>query len=243
MAKDPEELRLLHFGRAFGLPDASPFCVKAESYLRLLGVDYTLKRGNPQKSPRKQLPVLLHRSEVIAGSGHIIDYLRGLFGTHIDDWMTEEQRVQAYHLVHSVEDYLYFILVYQRWVLPQNFKVVTKNFFPGLNPWLKFLIARLVRRGAKTRAIAHGVGRHSHQEMDDLAYQGVEMMAASLGDKDFFFGSQPCWADCSMYGFVCNLLVSEFPEGVGLRMKDFPSLIAYEKRFRARVFPELVVDE
>ena len=233
-----EEIRLIHFGRAYGVPDASPFCIKVEAYLRMLGLEYTLVRGNPTKSPRGQLPVLLHGSAVVAGSTEIVDYLRGFGGSHLDDWLSSEDQVHAYHLLRSVEEYLYFILLYQRWVLPGNFKLIAKNFFGKMNPVAAFFLSRFVRHGSKKRALAQGVGRYSPAEIDKLAYEGMDMMSRQLADKDFFFGDRPCWVDCSMYGFVANLLIPEFTDGACGRAGEFENLVAYEERFRELVFPD-----
>ena len=239
MSDKSEQLRLVHFGPAYGRADASPFCVKAEAYLRMLGVEYDLVRGTPMKSPRGQLPVLLHRNEVVAGSSEIIDYLRGLHGSHLDDWLTDQQQVQAYHLLKSVEEHLYFLLLYQRWLSPKNFKLVENTFFADLNPIAKFLIARLVRRGARQRCVQQGLGRYSPQEINTLAEEAVTMLSRSLGDQDFFFGDKPCWVDCSMFGFITNLLISEFPDGVGAHTRTHENLVAYEQRFGKQFFSDL----
>ena len=241
MTEDKHEtLRLVHFGRAFGRADGSPFCIKAEAYLRLLGLNYELVRGNPMKSPRGQLPVLLHRGETIAGSQEIIDYLRAEFGTHVDDWLSDEHEVQAYHLVKSVEEYLYFLILYQRWVLNENFKLVERAFFADMHPVLRFVISRLARQGSKKRVMAQGVGRYTEAEIDALAYRSVSMLSRSLGDRPYLFGDRPCWADCSVFGFVTNLLAPGFSQGAAIWIREFDNLVCYERRFAEAVFPDFV---
>ena len=39
-------ITLYTFGPAFGLPDASPFVIKAELLLKLAGLPYQTRRGN-----------------------------------------------------------------------------------------------------------------------------------------------------------------------------------------------------
>lgn len=233
-------LRLVHFGPFYGLCDISPFCIKAEAYMRLLGLDYDLVRGDPRKSPRGQLPVLLHEGRTIAGSAELIDYLRALCGSHIDDWLTERDQVHAYHLLRSVEEHLYFLLVYQRWALKKNFKLVSDQLFASLSPFPRLFVPHVVRGRMLQRVRAQGVGRYSSGEIDQMAYRGVEMLSRYLGEQDYFFGAKPCWVDCSMYGFVASLLIPEFTEGVCARMGEFSNLIEFESRFRARVFPDYV---
>jgi glutathione S-transferase len=235
-----EELRLVHFGPVLGVPDPSPFCVKAEAYLRMVGANYSLVRGIPMKSPRGQLPVLLHQGQVIAGSGEIIDYVRELHQSPVDDWLADRQRIDAFHLVHAVEDYLYFCLLYQRWVLPNNFQVTQSYFFRGLNPVVTFFVSRLVRRQARQRAAAHGVGRYPAAEIDRRAKEAVGMLSGHLGDKPYFMGDEPCWVDCSMYGFVCNILLKGMPDGAGKWGHEFGNLVEFEQRFRERYFADFV---
>jgi glutathione S-transferase len=234
------ELRLVHFGPTLGVPDPSPFCVKAEAYLRMVGANYSLIRGVPMKSPRGQLPVLLHHRKVIAGSAEIVDYVRELHESPVDDWLSERQRIDAFHLLHSVEDYLYFLLLYQRWLLPKNFEVTRNMFFRGLNPILAFFVSRFVRRQARRRTVAQGVGRYSAEEIDRLAKEGVSMMSGHLGDKPYFMGDRPCWVDCSMFGFICNILIKESPDGAAKWGHEFGNLVEFEQRFRERYFPDFL---
>ena len=234
------ELKLVHFGRAFGRPDGSPFCVKPEAYLRLIDVPYDLVRGNPMKSPRKQLPVLLHGNKTIAGSQEIIEHLRAEFGNQVDAWLTQEQEVQGYHLAKSVEEYLYFLLLYQRWMLEENFQLVKRAFFGEMPLLARFLIPILARRGSKQRLWGQGVGRYTAEEVDARAYEAVKNLSQTLGEKPFFLGDKPCWVDCSMYGFVTNLMIPDFPRGASLWVREFDNLVAYETRFTELAFPELL---
>lgn len=231
--------RLVHFGRALGRPDGSPFCVKAEAYLRLQGVSYETVRGLPMKGPRGQLPVMFHRQEVVAGSQEIVEYLRARNG-RVDGWLDPAQETSAYHLARSVEEHLYFLLLYQRWLIPENFKVVEQVFFQDLHPVMRFLVSRYARSGARKRTIAQGLGRYSPPEIDRMTYRGVEMLSRSLGSKPFFMGDLPCWVDCSMFGFITNLLIPEFRRGAGHWIRDFQNLVDYEVRFAEAVFPDFL---
>lgn len=236
---DRDLYRLVHFGRALGRPDGSPFCVKAEAYLRLHGVSYETVRGLPMKGPRGQLPVMYHGGEVVAGSQEIVDYLRAQ-SDHVDGWLDPAQETSAYHLVKSVEEHLYFLLLYQRWLIPENFRVVQQVFFHDLHPLLRFLVSRFARRSARQRTIAQGLGRYSAAEIDRMTYLGLEMLSRSLGSKPFFMGDMPCWVDCSMFGFITNLMIPEFTKGAARWVRDFQNLVDYELRFAQAVFPDFL---
>lgn len=59
-------IELHSFGPAFGLPDPSPFCIKAELLLKLSGLPYQRVIGNLQRAPKRKLPVIVDDGATIA---------------------------------------------------------------------------------------------------------------------------------------------------------------------------------
>src|SRR5262245_21254677 len=100
---------------AFGLPDLSVFCFKAEVYLKLAGIPYTTAVGDPRKAPKGKLPVLQEGARLIPDSGAIIDHLERTRGRPLDAWLNAEQGALATALGSLFEEHLYFVAVYQRW--------------------------------------------------------------------------------------------------------------------------------
>lgn len=233
-------LTLIHYGPAFGVPDGSPFCVKAEAYLRMLGVEYKTKRGSPKKDQRGQLPVLLDDQQVVCGSGEIIRHLRKTRGDFVDAWLQQSQWTEGFFLAKTVEDHLYFLLLYQRWQLPGNFKVVKREFFKGLPPAARAILPHLVRYWSRQRGLKQGLGRCSATEIEQKAQEAVEELSRKLGDQDYFLGDKPCWLDATMFGFLTNMLAPAFPEGVGDYARQFSNLVDYERRFKERYFQDFV---
>ena len=62
--------------KAFGLADFSPFGLKVQTYLRMLGVPYEAKIGDPRKAPTKKIPYIVDGTTVLGDSGLIFDYLK-----------------------------------------------------------------------------------------------------------------------------------------------------------------------
>src|SRR5689334_6212303 len=54
----PTMIKVHKFGPAFGLPDASPFVHKVETYLRLTDQKYETVNADVRKAPRSQLPYI-----------------------------------------------------------------------------------------------------------------------------------------------------------------------------------------
>lgn len=46
-------IKLYQFEPAFGLPNASPFCMKVETYLRMAGLPYEIARNADIRKRRK----------------------------------------------------------------------------------------------------------------------------------------------------------------------------------------------
>jgi hypothetical protein len=52
-------IKLHQFAPAFGLPNASPFCMKVETYLRMAGLPYErVNSGDVLRAPKGKLPVI-----------------------------------------------------------------------------------------------------------------------------------------------------------------------------------------
>ena len=63
---------ILHtFGPAFGLPDPSPFCMKAMALLKMSGLEHQCVSGDPRKAPKGKLPCLVDGDATIADSTFI----------------------------------------------------------------------------------------------------------------------------------------------------------------------------
>ena len=57
-------ITLHQFPSAWGLPNASPFCMKVETYLRMCNLPYTTVNVlNPAKGPKGKLPYITRRGQ------------------------------------------------------------------------------------------------------------------------------------------------------------------------------------
>jgi len=89
-------ITLYQFPSAWGLPNASPFCMKVETYLRMCNLPYTTVNVlNPAKGPKGKLPYITDGSNVVADSGLILDYLKKTHGDVLDARLGSVERAQA----------------------------------------------------------------------------------------------------------------------------------------------------
>ena len=66
-------IKVHQFAPAFGLPNASPFCMKLETYLRMAGLPFELVNdGNVIRAPKGKLPYIEDDGRVVADTNFII---------------------------------------------------------------------------------------------------------------------------------------------------------------------------
>jgi len=78
-------IRLYQFAPAFGLPNASPFCMKVETFLRMAGLSYECPRdADLRKAPKGKLPYIVDEGAVVSDSSFIVDHLKRKYGDPLD---------------------------------------------------------------------------------------------------------------------------------------------------------------
>jgi glutathione S-transferase len=85
---------VLHqFSPNWGLPNASPFGMKLETYLRMAEIPHTLVYEDTlDKAPKKKMPYIEDGDRKIGDSNLIIEYLIGQYGDRTDDHLSASDR-------------------------------------------------------------------------------------------------------------------------------------------------------
>ena len=110
-------IKLYQFNPAWGLPNPSPFCMKVETYLRMVGLPYEVINGVlPFKAPKKKLPYIEDGTQVIADSGFILKYLKQTYGDKLDENLSDHEKASAHALSRLFEENLYWVVLYCRWI-------------------------------------------------------------------------------------------------------------------------------
>lgn len=229
-------IRLHQFAPAFGLLNASPFCMKLEVYLRLAGLPYeAVNDGNVMKAPKGKLPYIEDQGAVVADSTFVIDYLKATYGDTLDAAITAEQRAQATAFQRLFEENLYWAVVHTRWAEPAGWARTKAGFFGALPVPLRWLLPPLARRGILGEMRGHGMGRHSEAEIHAIARRDVDAVADFLADKPYMLGPLPTSLDATAYAFLANLLWAPVDSPIRQHAVSRPNLEAYCQRMKARV--------
>ncbi len=233
-------ITLYQFEPAFGLPNASPFCLKLETWLRMAGLPYEAPRMTLSamgRSPKGKLPYIVDEGKTIADSTFIIDYLTATYGVGLDGWLTAGQRAQALAFQRLMEENLYWAVVYSRWLSPDGWALTRAAFFANLPGPLRWIVPPLARRGMRKQLHGHGMGRHREADIYAIGQRDITALADFLGDKPYFLGETPCSLDATAYAFLANLLWVPVESPLKQHARQYPQLEAYCQRMRSRYYP------
>ena len=230
-------IKLFQFAPAFGLPNASPFCMKLETYLRMAALPYELvNSGNVMKAPKHKLPYIDDNGTVVADTSFIIEYLKSRYGDPLDAALSALERAQATAFQRLFEENLYWAIVQTRWVDAAGWAKTREAFFGTLPLPLRWFVPALARRGLRAEMRGHGMGRHSTEEIYAIGCRDVTAVADFLADKPFMLGDAPSSIDATAFAFLANLLWAPVDSPILRHAQARPTLEAYCRRIKARYF-------
>jgi glutathione S-transferase len=231
-------ITLFAFGPQAGLPDFSPFVMKAEVLLKLTGLSYRTDTTGFRKAPKGKLPYIADDGEIIADSTFIRWHLERKHAIDFDRGLTAEQKAIAWAFEKMAEDNLYWVIVDQRWMDDQNFDRGARNFFAAVPAPMRPLVIAMVRRKVRGTLQAQGLGRHGSDEKAALGCRSVAAIADFLRDKPFLMGAEPCGADASLFAFVAGIMCPQFRSPVRDAAERYDNLRRYIGRMTARYYPD-----
>lgn len=228
---------LNQFPAAWGLPNISPFCTKLETYLRMAGIPYEARPGNPRGSPTGKLPYVELDGHVFSDSQHIIEVLKARFGDKLDARLSPAERARGHLIRRTIEESTYFVLVYLRWQDDDGWRAYTPVFRSFLPPVLGRLLLPLIRRQVIKALHGQGTGRRSLDEITELGRADLDAVSTELGERPFLLGDAPSSFDAVLYAFTSGLL--SFPADSALKrhLAATPNLVAHCQRMQERYFP------
>ncbi|NGY06557.1 glutathione S-transferase family protein [Solimonas terrae] len=229
-------IELHQFSSPKGWPNLSPFCMKAETWLRLAGFDYTIVPQAIPNGPLGKLPAVRDGDEIIADSHNIIERLAARYGRDLDAGLDARQRAVARAFERLINEHLYWALVYFRWVDAPGWAQMRKLMFARAPAPLRLIAPLVASRGVRAQLKGHGLGRHSRDEILRRAGQDVQALADWLDAQPYFMGERPTVLDASAYAFLANMHDSPVTTPLKAVVAAHPNLVAYCARMQARCF-------
>lgn len=200
-------ITLYQFSPAWGLPNASSFCLKLETYLRMTQIPFEIAPdADLRKAPKGKLPYITDQGKTIADSNLIIDYLKATYGDPLDRWLSQMDRAIALAMQRLMEENLYWAVVYSRWQDPVNWEKTKAIFFDTLPPILKTVVSIIARKQISQSLKGHGMGRHTAAEIYQIGSTDLNALSDFWQTNPFLWViSLPRWMPQPM---VCWLIFS-----------------------------------
>jgi glutathione S-transferase len=233
-------ITLYTFGPFFGLPDASPFVMKGEMLLKLAGLPYETNNRGFTRAPKGKLPYIDDGGTIVADSTLIRLHIEKKYGFDFDRALSARERGIAWSVEKMLEDHLYWVMVYWRWMHDGNFDKGPRNFFNRAPAVIRPLIVSMVRRKVRANLHAHGIGRHIDAEKNALAERCIDALSQVLGDHKYLMGDELCGADATAFAFISGSMPKVFESPLRDQLERVPNLLAYNRRMMAEFFPSFV---
>jgi glutathione S-transferase len=231
------ELIVHHLPSAWGLPSVSPFCLKLDTYLRIVDLPFEVVIDKvPFGAPKKKLPYVEHRGRRIGDSSFAIDYIESEFGVDGNAGLSAEQRAVALALQRLLEENLYWAMVYDRWMVGANWQFFRDIVLGGMPLPVRRLAGPAIRRGIGKRIEGHGIGVHSESEIHAIGIRDLGAVADYLGDKPFLMGDRATTADAAAYGLLANILLAPIATPIKEAGLGRDKLVAYLHRIQEQYY-------
>ncbi|MFK8013833.1 MAG: glutathione S-transferase family protein [Gammaproteobacteria bacterium] len=225
------------FGPQWELTDPSPFCMKLLTYLSLANVEYQTKSGMAyiRKSPKGKMPYIRDGDKVVGDSNLIALHLKTHHDVDLDRHLSPSQRATSHALSRMLDEHTYWCLLHFRWVHDENWEQFTRPAFFDPLPFLqRKLLPNLLRKGLIKSSKAHGMGRHSPEEIAQFGIRDYQCLVDTLGDQPFMFGDEPTGFDAAAYAFCAGMIKVPHQSPIRDFVEGSP-LVDYVERVAARL--------
>lgn len=230
-------ITLYAFGPLLGLPDPSPFVVKAEMLLKMANVPYKKVVGDLRQSPKSKLPYIDDNGRIVSDSTLIRLYLADQHGIDLAKGLTAEQQALAWSVECLCSDHLYWCIIHERWMDDATFALGPAAFFKKIPALIRPIIVTMIRKKVRRNLEGQGLGRFTPEERQRLLMLDVRSLSDLLGDKLFMMGDQPCWLDATVFAFVSSGLTSALGKTpTYLALQACPNLVQYAQRIYQQYF-------
>ncbi len=236
MPENETRVILHQFGGFWGLPNASPFCMKAEAYLRWRGIPFEVAVSGPRNSPTGKVPWIEHDGEIITDSQKIIEHFEAGRQDALDGWMSARDRAAAHMLRRICEFDLFWQINYSRWVDPAGWARFGPDVKKRLPAPMRLFGVYMVRRRLVRTCAALGLKADEREAAYAAGKRHIAALSGWLGDNPFMLGEKISSVDFSALGALGNIMRQPADTPIRAYANSHDNLTAWLNRMWALTF-------
>lgn len=232
-------IQLYQFPTFWDLPNLSVFCMKVETYLRMVKLPFeVIPTSNPQKGPKGKLPYIREGEKVLADSSFIIADLKQRYGDPLDGHLSPQQKALGFALQRLLEEHLYWVLLYSRWINPSSFAVLKQMLFGNMPFPIKTIFPLLVQKKMRSALYQQGIGRHSEADIYHMGLEDLSVISTLLKESSFLLGNEPATIDACGYAFIANILYVPLSSPLKEYAESQPHFATYCEKMKTLFYEE-----
>lgn len=235
----PRGAVLLHaFPRGHLAVVASPFCMKLETFMRMAKIPYEKDSLFMRSSKTHKVPWIEYNGQTVNDSKLCIHFLTKEFEVDMDNDLTPEQRGIGRCVATTLEENAFWAMVYYRWFT--NGETIADLMLGWIPTPFRYWLFRWRRRTVASYMYGHGIGRHSEQDIFDIAVRDLRAVSAILGDKQYLFGSKPSSYDAAVFGVITAMNAFDMASSPLLKVikTELTNLWKHNQRMKKVYYPD-----
>uniref|UniRef100_A0A915PJ87 DIX domain-containing protein n=1 Tax=Setaria digitata TaxID=48799 RepID=A0A915PJ87_9BILA len=233
-----DHVYLIQFPRAGCIPSLSMFALKLETWLRITKIPYSnISNEFTIFSSKKQIPFIELNGRQVPDSNFCIEHLTRIFKIDLDEQLNPMEKAQARAFTYLLEESIRWIVLYNRGK-NNKFMGTEQGFIRHYRGAKKALFQHLFvgqfRKKTWKLCYKQGIGRHTIDEVENVAKNDLMALSVFLGDKQYFFGSTPTTLDATAFGNLTQLYHTPMNSDVLRRYMDenTPNLVSFIQQMR-----------
>ena len=234
---------LYGWGPMFDCPSPSPYVMKTEIQLQMLGVAFDRALADLEAVSKHKAPYVEDEGDIIQDSNFIRAHFEKKLGRSLLDGMPPREQALSWALERMAEGHLSAVMAGERWMNDANFQKGPAQFFMDAPEPMREQVCKEIREGMQQTRWESGIGRHSHEEQLQLAAWDIAAISAQLDEQTFLLGSEPTVADASVSAMLISSATPYFDTPLVEMVQSHSNLPGYIKRMKEAYLPEGVWPE
>ncbi|XP_078695084.1 failed axon connections homolog isoform X3 [Branchiostoma floridae x Branchiostoma belcheri] len=215
------------------IPCLTPFGMKLETYLRMADIPFEHMYGISM-GPKGKIPWIEYNGEAMGDSGLILEFLNREKGVDLNQSLSAADKAVSRAFTKMVEENTYWGLVEDRWI--ENFDKLQDLFEL---PWFLMFLIRSGKGQIKKTLWAHGIGRHSKEDLRGIIEKDLKAISSFLGTKPYLMGEEPTEVDAAVFGQLSEIVWTTSGSYLHrIVTVDCPNLLAYCNRIKDRYWSD-----